>query len=126
MNLLQKFEQKQIDKLLHNRPIVSFKAGDTIKVHVKIIEGTNARTQIFEGLCIARKNRGLGSTFTVKKISNGEGVERVFLLYSTTISAIEVVKVGKVRRAKLYYMRKLSGKAARIKELNTYNNSKNS
>jgi large subunit ribosomal protein L19 len=114
MNLLQKFEAKQIADL--NKEIPVFRSGDTIKVMVKIVEGTSERLQAFEGLVIRRKNRGLGSTFTVRKTSNGESVERNFLLYSPRVAEIKVVKQGKVRRAKLYYMRDLQGKASRIQE----------
>lgn len=116
MNLLQKFEQKTINQSLENKTIPLFDAGDTVKVGVKIVEGNNERTQGFEGVVIRRRNRGVGSTFTVRKISNGEGVERTFLLYSPRVEYIEVIKRGKVRRAKLYYMRDLQGKAARIEE----------
>lgn len=114
MNKLQKFEEKQIKSL--SKQIPDFKPGDTVRVGVKIVEGDKERVQAYEGVCIARKNRGLNSSFTVRKISNGEGVERVFPLHSPRIEAIEVVRRGDVRRAKLYYMRDLTGKAARIKE----------
>ena len=93
-----------------------FRPGDTLRVNVKVIEGTRERVQAFEGVCIARANRGIGSSFTVRKISYGEGVERVFPLYSPRIDSIEVVRQGAVRRAKLYYLRGLTGKAARIAE----------
>ncbi|MDF3047063.1 MAG: ribosomal protein [Candidatus Midichloriaceae bacterium] len=116
MNLLTKFEQKYITEL--KREIPRFRAGDTIKVGVRIMDGAdNYRVQNFEGLVIRVKNRALGSSFAIKKISNGEGVERNFLTYSPIIDKIEVIKRGKVRRAKLYYMRSLQGKAARIKEI---------
>jgi large subunit ribosomal protein L19 len=115
MNLAQEFEQDQITKLSEGKKFPKFIAGDTVKVHVKIIEGTTERVQVYEGLCIGRKNRGLGSSFTVRKISHGEGVERIFPLYSPKIANIELVKRGVVRRAKLYYMRELRGKSARIK-----------
>jgi large subunit ribosomal protein L19 len=115
MNLAQEFEQDQITKLSEGKKFPKFIAGDTVKVHVKIIEGTTERVQVYEGLCIGRKNRGLGSSFTVRKISHGEGVERIFPLYSPKIANIELVKRGVVRRAKLYYMRDLRGKSARIK-----------
>lgn len=115
MNLLGKFEQKYISEL--KREIPQFRAGDTIRVGVKIMEGANFRVQNFEGLVLRVKNRALGSSFSMKKLSNGEGVERNFLTYSPIIDSITVVKRGKVRRAKLYYMRKLQGKAARIKEI---------
>jgi large subunit ribosomal protein L19 len=93
-----------------------FKAGDTLRVHVRIIEGDKERIQVYQGVCIKRVNRGVGSTFTVRKISNGFGVERIFPLHSPAIEKIEVVSVGQVRRAKLYYLRNLQGKAARIRE----------
>lgn len=115
MNLLAKFENKYITSL--DRKIPSFKAGDTLRVALKITEGANTRIQHFEGLVIRVRNRGLGSSFMMKKVSNGEGVERNFLTYSPMIQNIEVIKRGRVRRAKLYYMRKLTGKAARIKEI---------
>lgn len=115
-NLVQKFEEKQIEELLGDKKIPEFQAGDTVRVKVRIVEGRTERVQAFEGLCIARKNKGINSAFTVRKISHGEGVERVFPLYSPRIEAIEVVRRGVVRRAKLYYMRELTGKAARIKE----------
>lgn len=114
MNLVQKFEAKHIAEL--NKELPEFRAGDTVRVMVKIVEGTTERVQAFEGLVLRRKSRGLGSTFTVRKTSNGESVERNFLLYSPRIDAIKVIKRGRVRRAKLYYMRELQGKAARIKE----------
>ena len=98
------------------RPVPEFSPGDTLRVSVKVVEGSRERIQAFEGVCIARKNRGLNSSFTVRKISYGEGVERVFPLYSRNIAAIEVVRRGVVRRAKLYYLRGLSGKRARIRE----------
>ncbi len=116
MNLLTKFEQKYITGL--KREIPKFRAGDTIRVGVKIMEGAdNFRIQNFEGLVLRVKNRALGSSFSMKKLSNGEGVERNFLTYSPIIDNIVVVKRGKVRRAKLYYMRHLRGKAARIEEI---------
>ena len=115
-NLLQQFEEEQIAKLSAEKDIPDFKAGDTIRVNVRITEGRNERIQAFEGLCIAIRNRGLNSAYTVRKISHGEGVERVFPLYSPKVESIVVVRRGVVRRAKLYYMRELTGKAARIKE----------
>lgn len=111
MNVIDLLEMEQIKK-----DIPVFKAGDTLKVHVKITEGDKQRIQVFQGVCIKRMNNGLGSTFTVRKISGGMGVERVFPLHSTSIDRIEVLQVGQVRRAKLYYLRKLQGKAARIRE----------
>ncbi len=115
MNLLKLIEKKNIEKLSTHK-IPNFKAGDTVKVHTKVIEGKNERIQMFEGVCIARKNDGINSSFTVRKISFGEGVEKVFPLYSPNVAKIEVVKYGKVRRAKLYYLRSLFGKKARITE----------
>ncbi|MEM7616898.1 MAG: 50S ribosomal protein L19 [Pseudomonadota bacterium] len=125
-NLVSDFEAKQIAELTENKEIPEFKSGDTVTVRVVIDlkaggkKGNTKRTQDFTGLCIARKNRGLGSSFTVRKISNGEGVERIFPLYSPIIDSITVVKRGVVRRAKLYYMRQLRGKAARITEKVSY------
>lgn len=116
MNIVEQFEQKQIEKLSEGKAIPEFKAGDTVRVNVKIVEGTTERVQAFEGVCISRKNRGIHSSFTVRKVSHGEGVERIFPLYSPRIDSIEVVRKGIVRRAKLYYLRELSGKAARIAE----------
>ena len=115
MNLLQTFEQKQLKKLTENKTIPDFRAGDTIKVMVKVVEGTRERVQAFEGVCIGRKNAGLNSSFTVRKISYGEGVERIFPLYSPNIE-IKLMRKGIVRRAKLYYLRGLTGKKARIAE----------
>src|SRR6266478_2307044 len=116
MNLLQQLEQEQVEKLAANRPVPEFQPGDTVRVGVKVVEGERERIQVFEGVCIARKNAGVNSNFTLRKISYGEGVERVFPLYSPRITAIEVVRAGKVRRAKLYYLRGLTGKKARIAE----------
>lgn len=116
MDLIQKFEQQQIEKLIEGKTIPDFKSGDVVRLKIKIIDGANERLQAYEGLVIARANRGLNSSFVVRKISYGEGVERKFHLYSSRISSIEVVKRGIVRRAKLYYIRKLRGKAARIAE----------
>ncbi len=115
MNLLQTFEQEQLQKLTQNKKIPDFQAGDTLKVMVKVVEGTRERVQAFEGICIARKNAGINSSFTVRKISYGEGVERIFPLYSPNIE-IQLVRKGIVRRAKLYYLRGLTGKKARIAE----------
>jgi large subunit ribosomal protein L19 len=117
MNLLQKFNQAQIEKLGANIP--EFSPGDTVRVNVKVIEGTRERVQAYEGVCIARKNSDINSSFTVRKISYGEGVERVFPLYSPRIDSIELVRKGDVRRAKLYYLRDLRGKSARISERTT-------
>ena len=115
-NLVQKFEEDQIARIAGNKKFPDFQAGDIVEVKVRIIEGANERKQAFQGLCIARKNNGINSTFTVRKISHGEGVERLFPLYSPRVESIEVIRQGIVRRAKLYYMRNLTGKAARIKE----------
>lgn len=119
MNTLQKFEKEQLDKLSQKK-IAVFEAGDTVKVNVRIIEGNNERIQAFEGLCIAKRTRGLNSSFTVRKISHGEGVERIFPLYSPRVESVELVRRGEVRRAKLYYLRGLTGKKARIKEKMDY------
>jgi large subunit ribosomal protein L19 len=116
MNIVEQIEQEEIAKLTEARAVPEFRPGDTLKVNVKVIEGTRERVQAFEGVCIARANRGIGSSFTVRKISYGEGVERVFPLYSPRIDSIEVVRQGAVRRAKLYYLRGRTGKAARIAE----------
>ena len=120
MNLIQQLEAEQIAKLTANRAIPDFRPGDTLKVGVKVVEGERTRVQNYEGVCIARANKGMGSSFTVRKISFGEGVERVFPLYSTNIDSIEVVRRGKVRRAKLYYLRDRRGKSARIVEKTNY------
>ena len=114
MNIIQSIEKEQIEKLVEGKNIPNFKAGDTLKVHTKVKEGDRERIQIYEGVCIARKNDGLNSSFTVRKISFGEGVERVLPLYSPNIAKIEVVRIGKVRRSKLYYLRNLRGRSARI------------
>ena len=119
MNLLQQLEQEQIEKALGGTTIPEFSSGDTVRVNVKVVEGTRERVQAYEGVVIARKNAGLNSSFTVRKISYGEGVERVFPLYSPRIDSIELVRKGAVRRAKLYYLRDLRGKAARIAERTT-------
>ena len=116
MNLLQQIEREQVEKLAANRPVPKFEPGDTVRVSVRVIEGERERVQAFEGVCIARKNAGINSNFTLRKISYGEGVERIFPLYSPRITAIEVVRRGVVRRAKLYYLRGRTGKAARIVE----------
>ena len=116
MNVIDKLEKNQMDKILSERNIQEFGAGDTIKVDVKIIEGDKERIQAFEGLCIARSGGGLNESFTVRKISYGEGVERIFPIFSPKIAGITLLKRGKVRRAKLYYLRDRRGKAARIVE----------
>lgn len=119
MNILQNFEKKEAQRLLVDKQVPEFAPGDTLKVLVKVVEGDKERMQAFEGVCIARRNRGIGSSFTVRKISFGEGVERVFPLYSPNIK-MEVVRRGVVRRSKLYYLRNRLGKAARIAEKNDY------
>jgi large subunit ribosomal protein L19 len=116
MNLIQILEREQIGQLTKDRSIPDFRPGDTVRVSVKVVEGSRERVQAFEGVCIARKNRGINSAFTVRKISYGEGVERIFPLYSPQIAAIEIMRRGRVRRAKLYYLRGRRGKAARIAE----------
>ncbi len=120
MNLLQKFESQQLAKLQEHAKIPEFAPGDTVRVSVKVIEGSRERVQAYEGVCIARKNAGINSSFTVRKISFGEGVERVFPLYSPRLDSIALVRRGTVRRAKLYYLRNLRGKAARITERMDY------
>ena len=116
MNILDNIGQAQIDAVTEQRVIPEFGPGDTLKINVKVVEGSRERVQAFEGVCIGRSNRGINSSFTVRKISYGEGVERIFPLYSPKIQAIEVVRRGDVRRAKLYYLRGRTGKAARIAE----------
>ncbi len=116
MNIIEQFEKEQVAKLTAQRPVPEFAPGDTVRVSVKVVEGTRERVQAFEGVCIARSSSGLNSSFTVRKISFGEGVERVFPLYSPRIAAIEVMRRGDVRRAKLYYLRGRTGKKARILE----------
>jgi len=116
MDIIKEIENEQLEKLTAERPVPDFGPGDTLRVSVKVVEGSRERIQAFEGVCIGRKNAGLNSSFTVRKISYGEGVERVFQLYSPAIAGIEVVRRGAVRRAKLYYLRGLKGKRARIAE----------
>ncbi len=116
MNIIQQFEAEQMARLSEARAVPVFAPGDTVRVAVKVVEGERSRTQAFEGVCIARSNKGLNSNFTVRKISYGEGVERVFPLYAPTIAEITVVRRGDVRRAKLYYLRGRRGKSARIAE----------
>ncbi len=115
-NIIQAYEAEQVAKLSAARAVPEFAPGDTLRVAVKVVEGERTRTQAFEGVCIARSNKGLNSNFTVRKISYGEGVERVFPLYSPTIAEIAVIRRGDVRRAKLYYLRGRRGKPARIAE----------
>ncbi len=119
MNILEKFEQKELAKVTEGKNIPDFSPGDTVRVNVKVKEGTRERVQAYEGVCIARKGGGVNASFTVRKISLGEGVERVFPLYSPRLESIELVRRGSVRRAKLYYLRELRGKKARIAERTT-------
>ena len=121
MNLLEKIEAKQIEKLKEQTKVETFSIGDTVRVNVKVIEGNRERVQAYEGVCIARRNAGFNSSFTVRKISYGEGVERVFPVYSPRVESVKCVRRGAVRRAKLYYLRNLRGKAARISEKTDYN-----
>ena len=116
MNIIEQLEKEQVAKLAEARPIPEFQAGDTLRVHVKVIEGSRERIQVFEGVCIARKNNGVNSAFTVRKISHGVGVERTFQTHSPQIDSISVKRRGDVRKAKLYYLRERSGRSARIKE----------
>ena len=116
MNILDKIGQKEMEKALSEREVPEFGPGDTLRVDVKVVEGTRERVQAFEGVCIARKADGVNSSFTVRKISYGEGVERIFPLYSPRVAGITVLRRGDVRRAKLYYLRGRTGKAARIAE----------
>ncbi|BDW11394.1 50S ribosomal protein L19 [Polynucleobacter sp. SHI8] len=116
MNLIEKIEQEEIARLTANKVVPDFAPGDTLIVNVNVVEGTRKRSQAFEGVVIAKRNRGLNSSFIVRKISSGEGVERTFQTYSPLIASIEVKRRGDVRRAKLYYLRERSGKSARIKE----------
>ena len=114
MNLIEKLEQEEIKRL--NKTVPDFSPGDTVIVNVNVVEGERKRAQAFEGVVIAKRNRGLGSSFTVRKISSGEGVERTFQTYSPLIASVEVKRKGEVRRSKLYYLRQRSGKSARIRE----------
>jgi len=116
MNLIQILEQEEVARLTADKPIPEFAPGDTVVVNVNVVEGTRKRVQAYEGVVIAKRNRGLNSSFIVRKISSGEGVERTFQTYAPTIASIEVKRRGDVRRAKLYYLRARSGKSARIKE----------
>ena len=122
MNLLQQFEADQLTRLSAARAVPDFGPGDTVRVMVRVVEGERVRTQAYEGVVIARSNKGVNSNFTVRKLSYGEGVERVFPLYSPSIAEIAVVRRGKVRRAKLYYLRGRTGKRARIAELKVNRN----
>ncbi len=119
MNIIDELDKEQIDKWSAEREIPEFSPGDTVRVNVKVVEGNRERIQAFEGVCIARRNRGINSAFTVRKISYGEGVERVFPLYSPRIASVQLIRRGDVRRAKLYYLRGLRGKRARIAEKTT-------
>jgi large subunit ribosomal protein L19 len=116
MNVIQKLEQEELARLTANKSIPDFAPGDTVIVNVNVVEGNRKRVQAYEGVVIGRRNRGLNSSFVVRKVSSGEGVERTFQLYSPTIASIEVKRRGDVRRAKLYYLRDRSGKSARIRE----------
>ena len=120
MNIIDRIEKKQIDKVLEQRQLPEFGPGDTVRVDVKVIEGTRERIQAFEGVCIARKNDGVNSSFTIRKISYGEGVERVFPTHAPQVAGVRVMRRGRVRRAKLYYLRGRTGKAARIAEKTNY------
>ena len=117
-NIIDNFEKEQIQKLTAKKNIPNFRSGDTIKVNVKVVEGERSRIQAFEGICIARKNSGLNSSFTVRKISYGEGIERIFPFFSNIVHSIEVIRQGNVKRAKLYYLRNRSGKSTRIADKN--------
>ena len=120
MNIIDRIGNKQIEKVLGQRQLPEFGPGDTLRVDVKVVEGTRERIQAFEGVCIARKSNGVNSSFTVRKISYGEGVERVFPIYAPQVAGVTVMRRGRVRRAKLYYLRGRTGKAARIAEKTTY------
>jgi large subunit ribosomal protein L19 len=124
MNIIQQLEAEQAAKLVAARPIPAFQPGDTVIVNVKVKEGERSRVQAYEGVCIARNGGGLNESFTVRKISYGEGVERVFPIHSPNIDSIKVVRRGKVRRAKLYYLRDRRGKSARIAERQDYSEKK--
>lgn len=120
MNVIQKLEAQEVAKLTEGKTIPDFAPGDTLKVWVKVVEGTRERLQAFEGVCIGRGGAGINASFTVRKISFGEGVERVFPLFAPTVDKIELIRRGRVRRAKLYYLRGLTGKRARITEKKDY------
>ncbi len=119
MNVIQEIEREHLAAVTEGKEIPDFSAGDTVRVNVRVVEGSRERVQAFEGVCIARRNAGLNSSFTVRKLSYGEGVERVFPLYSPRVESIEIVRRGRVRRAKLYYLRGRTGKRARIAERTT-------
>ncbi len=120
MNIVDRIGKKQMENVLAQREVPEFAPGDTVRVDVKVVEGSRERIQAFEGVCIARKNKGVNSSFTVRKLSYGEGVERVFPLYAPQVAGVTVVRRGRVRRAKLYYLRGRTGKAARIAEKTTF------
>ncbi len=122
-SVIKQYEKDQIGKLTENKEVPEFRAGDSVRVSVRVIDGATERLQSYEGVVIAKRNKGLTSSFVVRKVSHGEGVERRFLTYSPIVAKIDVVKRGVVRRSKLFYLRDLSGKAARIKERKTYNSS---
>ncbi|MEN3951921.1 50S ribosomal protein L19 [Iodidimonas sp. SYSU 1G8] len=124
MNIIEQLNQEQVAKLTEGKTIPDFAPGDTVRVNVRVVEGNRERVQAFEGVCIGRKNDGLNSSFTIRKISYGEGVERVFPLYSPRLDSIELVRRGQVRRAKLYYLRGRTGKSARIVEKKDYGRTK--
>lgn len=124
MNIIAELNAEQRAKIEEKRKLPDFRAGDTLRVSVRVTEGTRTRIQAYEGVCIARSGGGLNETFTVRKISYGEGVERVFPVYSPLVEAVDIIRRGKVRRAKLYYLRGLTGKAARISEKKDYRNKK--
>ena len=119
MNIIQEIEQEHLAEIAGDKEIPDFSPGDTLRVNVRVVEGSRERVQAFEGVCIGRRNAGLNSSFTVRKLSYGEGVERVFPLYSPRVESIEIIRRGKVRRAKLYYLRGRTGKRARIAERTT-------
>ena len=124
MNIINDIEKEQISEILKKREVPDFKSGDTVRVNVYVTEGNKERVQAFEGICIARSNRGFNSTFTIRKISHGEGVERVFPVYSPMLESVKLIRRGKVRRSKLYYLRQRSGKSARIAEKKDFSRKK--
>lgn len=124
MNIINDIEKEQINEILKKREVPDFKSGDTVRVNVYVTEGNKERVQAFEGICIARSNRGFNSTFTIRKISHGEGVERVFPVYSPMLESVKLIRRGKVRRSKLYYLRQRSGKSARIAEKKDFSKKK--
>mgnify|MGYP001427941120 CR=1 FL=1 len=124
MNIINDIDKEQISEILKKREVPDFKSGDTVRVNVYVTEGNKERVQAFEGICIARSNRGFNSTFTIRKISHGEGVERVFPVYSPMLESVKLIRRGKVRRSKLYYLRQRSGKSARIAEKKDFSKKK--